>query len=258
MKENSLLRAAKKGNERAYVKYRVVTPKGPLEVLEMDIKYVWITQDRRHAYILTIIDTFTRYVLHWQVGFTMKTKQVKQAWEKIIINYLQPEDKMREDIHIEVRNDNGPQFSSKDIQSFFKENYLNQVFTHPYTPQENGHIESFHSILSASIDKEVFWSLLELENRLHQFYTVYNDIRIHSSIANLNPLIFWKLWEEGEITRIELDNKRQKFKLNIPYQQIPDNESLKGVSCLNHLALNEPNDLLKEVNELETLQQPPV
>jgi transposase InsO family protein len=31
----------------------------------------------------------------------------------------------------------------KLIQEFFKENYLNQVFTHPYTPQENGHIESF-------------------------------------------------------------------------------------------------------------------
>jgi transposase InsO family protein len=38
--------------------------------------------------------------------------------------------------------------SAKLIQEFFKENYLNQVFTHPYTPQENGHIESFHAILA--------------------------------------------------------------------------------------------------------------
>ena len=28
------------------------------------------------------------------------------------------------------------------------ENKLNQVFTHPYKPPENAHIESFHSILS--------------------------------------------------------------------------------------------------------------
>ena len=47
MKENDLLRAAKKRNERTYAKYRIVTPKGPLEVLEMDIKYVWVTQDRQ-------------------------------------------------------------------------------------------------------------------------------------------------------------------------------------------------------------------
>lgn len=257
MKENDLLQEAKKRNERTYAKYRIVTPKGPLELLEMDIKYVWVTQDRRHAYILTIIDTFTRYVLHWQVGFTMKTDQVQQAWEEVIIDYLQPEDKMSEDIHIEVRNDNGPQFSSKKIQSFFKDNYLNQVFTHPYTPQENGHIESFHSILSASIDKEIFWSLIELENRLHQFYTKYNDVRLHGSIANLSPVMFWNLWEMKKITRIEMDNKKQKFKLNIPYQQIPDNESLKEVSCLNRLALDEPNDFLKEAYGPETLQQPP-
>jgi transposase InsO family protein len=41
-------------------------------------------------------------------------------------------------INIEVRNDNDSRFSAKLIQEFFKENYLNQVFTHPYTPQENG------------------------------------------------------------------------------------------------------------------------
>ncbi|OYT15839.1 MAG: transposase [Bacteroidetes bacterium 4572_77] len=215
MKENNLLRLPKKRNERTYAKYRIVTPKEPLEVLEMDIKYVWVTQDKRHAYILTIIDTFTRYVLHWQVGFTMKTYQVQRAWEEVIINYLQPENRMNKAIHIEVRNDNGPQFSSKKIQSFFKTNYLNQVFTHPYTPQENGHIESFHSILATSIDKEIFWSIIELENRLHQFYTKYNDIRIHGSIANLSPVMFWNLWEMKKITRIELDNKKQKLKKRI-------------------------------------------
>jgi len=257
MKEQDLLRVAKKRNERTYAKYRIVTPKQPLELLEMDIKYVWVTQARKHAYILTIIDTFTRYVLHWQVGFTMKTQQVQQAWEEVIIEYLQPAEMLKNDIHIEVRNDNGPQFASKKIQTFFKENYLNQVFTHPYTPQENGHIESFHSILATSIDKEIFWDLISLENRLHMFYTKYNDIRIHSSIANLSPKMFWYLWEDGKITRTELENKKQKFKLNIPYQQIPDIENLEGVPCLNNLTLDESNYLLKEANGSETLQQPP-
>jgi len=134
----------------------IVTPRAPLQVLEMDIKYVWVTQARRHCYILTIIDTFTRLVLHWQVDFTMKSRQVKQAWEEVIENYLQAADLLNESVHIEIRNDNGPQFGAKIIQVFFKENYLKQVFTHPYTPQENGHIESFHSILSKSIDKEAF------------------------------------------------------------------------------------------------------
>ncbi len=141
---------------------------------------------------LTIIDTFTRFVLHWQVDFTMKSRQVKQAWEYVIEHYLQAADLLKEGVHIEIRNDNGPQFGAKIIQEFFKENYLNQVFTHPYIPQENGHIESFHSILSRAIEKEAFWEISDLEKRLEKFYDTYNNKRLHGSIANLTPKLFWK------------------------------------------------------------------
>jgi transposase InsO family protein len=55
------------------------------------------------------------------------------------------------------------------IQEFFKENYLNQVFTHPYTPQENGHIKSFHAILAKKL-RLLIWSIDELEEVLTLFY----------------------------------------------------------------------------------------
>ena len=257
MKEHKLLKQKYKRLKKTYARYRVVTPRAPLQVFEMDIKYVWIAGARKHCYILTIIDTFTRYVLHWQVGFTMKSQQVKQSWEYVIINFLQEADLLKEGVHIEIRNDNGPQFGAKMIQDFFKENYLNQVFTHPYTPQENGHIESFHSILSRSIEKEAFWEIGDLEKRLEIFYDTYNNKRLHGSIANLSPKLFWKLWDESKISSRELKNKTLKFSLNIPYQQLPDNENLKGVPCLNHKTLDASYDLQKEANGSETLQQPP-
>ena len=264
MKEHKLLKQKYKRAEKTYARYRIVTPRDPLQVFEMDIKYVWVAQARRHCYILTIIDTFTRFVLHWQVGFTMKSQQVKQAWEYVIVNYLQEADLLNQGVHIEIRNDNGPQFGAKMIQEFFKENYLNQVFTHPYTPQENGHIESFHSILSRSLEKEVFWEISDLEKRLERFYDTYNNKRLHGSIANLNPKLFWKLWDEKKISSKELKNKTLKFSLNIPYQQIPDNENLNGVACLNNQHLDEQDYLQKEANGSETFppadragQQPP-
>lgn len=243
MKEHKLLKQKHKRLEKTYARYRVVTPRKPLQVFEMDIKYVWVAKARRHCYILTIIDTFTRFVLHWQVDFTMKSQQVKQAWEDVIVNYLQEADLLKEGVDIEIRNDNGPQFGAKMIQEFFKENYLNQVFTHPYTPQENGHIESFHSILSRSIEKEAFWEMSDLEERLERFYDTYNNKRLHGSIANLNPKLFWKLWGEGKISSKELKNKTLKFSLKVPYQQIPDNENQKGVPCLNHKTLDASYDL---------------
>jgi len=257
MNENNMLKERYKRKEKAYAKYRIITPKGPLELLEMDIKYIWITQARRHAFILTIIDTFTRVVLHWQVGFTMKSQQVKSAWESIIVNHLQTADVLAKKIHVEIRNDNGPQFASKLIQDFFEENYLNQVFTHPYTPQENGHVESFHSILSKSLGNQPFWSLAELEERLKVFYYKYNFVRLHGSIAYLTPMLFWRLWGEGKIERKILDNKKVKFKLKIPYQQLSGNGYLREVPCLNNQTLDVSGYLLKEAVRPETPQQQP-
>ncbi|TAK41445.1 MAG: hypothetical protein EPO28_08575 [Saprospiraceae bacterium] len=67
MKENKLLnsQSLRKGLHRNFVKYRVVKPRRPLEILEMDIKYVHVPGQGRNAFVLTVIDTFTRVALGW-------------------------------------------------------------------------------------------------------------------------------------------------------------------------------------------------
>jgi transposase InsO family protein len=231
MDKASLLQEKPTKSVKTYVQYRIVIPTRPLEVLEMDIKMVWVAKDRRHAYILTIIDTFTRVVLHWTMGYQMTNTQVRSAWEHVIIEHLQPAEVLSRGLHIELRNDNGPQFCASNIKSFFEENHISQVFTHPYTPQENGHVESFHYILKKAIDKQVFWSFSQLEERLILFYEKYNNVRIHASIAYLWPHKFWELWNENKIERIELSNRKVKFKLLIPRYTISGNKSLREVPC---------------------------
>jgi len=256
MKENGLLKPKQKKATKSYAKYRVLCPEAPLTLIEMDIKQVWITEDRRYAYILTIIDTFTRFVLYRSVGFSMKSNQVIAAWEQVIKKYLQPADMLNKQIDIEVRNDNGPQFVAKIVRSFFTENKMNQVFTHPYTPQENGHVESFHAILSNSLGKNPYWSLSELEAKLDDFYPKYNGVRLHSSIANLTPHQFWILWVNNLIERKVLAQKKVKFKLKIPYQELSGNMNLKGVPCLILEGLDVPKKSHdKEVVELDTPQK---
>tara|TARA_B110000211_G_C14026705_1_gene530196 strand:+ start:510 stop:1478 length:969 start_codon:yes stop_codon:yes gene_type:complete len=255
MKEEDLLKDKHKKASKTYAKYRIVCPESPLSLIEMDIKQVWITENRSHAYILTIIDTFTRFVLHRTVGFSMKSVQVKKAWEYVIENYLQPADLLNSKINIEVRNDNGPQFIAKTVRDFFETNHLNQVFTHPYTPQENGHIESFHAILSNSLGKNPYWSLQELESKLDNFYPKYNSVRLHGSIANLTPYKFWILWENKLIERTVLKRKKVKFKLKIPYQKLSGKLNLKEVPCLFFDGLNIYQKAHKKVDELVTPQK---
>ena len=220
MLEYILLENPRKRKGREFVKYRRVAPHKPLEIIEMDIKYVWIYGVRKYAFILTVIDTFTRYVLHWDVGYTMKSHQVKAVWEYVISEYLQAHGILEKGLDVEIRNDNGKQFNSNLIIEFFKENHLNQVFTHPYTPEENGHIESFHGTLGKALRKDQFTTLDMLEQRLKKFYTSYNNQRSHSSLKGIAPSKFWTLFELNKIEVIPLEKRRIKFELKVAYQDI--------------------------------------
>jgi transposase InsO family protein len=231
MKEYHLLNDKKKHLGRAFVKYARIAPERPLQGLEMDIKHVKVHGNNAYAYVLTVIDTFTRFVLEWSVGFTMKSVKVKEVWENIIVKYLQNRRLDGEPIDIEIRTDNGKQFISKMIQQFFVDNKLNHVCTHPYTPQENGHVESFHGIMADAIDNEYFDNLDSLQRRLEEFYENYNQIRGHGSICGLPPAIFWNLYEKDLVT-VNIPKPRVvKFKLKVAYQDIltiPDISNYRG------------------------------
>jgi putative transposase len=232
MDESHLLKDRHQKAPRQYARYQKVMPTRPLEVLEMDIKFVWVEEYRRHAFVFTVIDTFTRGVLYWQSAYQFKQGQVKRAWEYIIENYLQPFDCLNEKIHIEVRNDNDSRFAAKTVQQFFLENKLDQVFTHPYTPQENGHIESFHAILSQMLNRFTFWSIEQLDNCLAPFYEKYNFKRLHSSTAFLPPMVFWSCWQDGLIdTKINEKCRTVRFKLKVPYPQLSGIMNQREVPC---------------------------
>lgn len=220
MKEHLLLEDPVKRKGRKYVMFRRVCPMGPLRILEMDIKYVWIYDQRRYAFIFTILDTFTRYALHWNVGFTMKARQVKDAWEIVVAEYLQPHRIKDSEVQIEARSDNGKQLAAKELAVFFEDNHIQHVFTHPYTPEENGHIESFHAILSEALKNDRFTSLYDLESRLDGFYGSYNNIRSHSGTRGVPPAKFWTLYEMGLVKIMHLDHHRVRITINVPYQDI--------------------------------------
>ncbi len=254
MKAHDLLLAKHDKPTKNYVKYRVIAPECPLSHLEMDIKFVWIQQHRRHALILSIMDIFTRRILDWHVGMSITQHTVKEVFTRVVIDHLQKNDMLSKAIHIEIRNDNDKRFSAKIVQQFFKQNYLNQVFTHPYTPEENGHIESFHKTLTGALKNQYFDSLEQLETRLTGFYDNYNNHRCHSALCGLTPYLFNQQWIRGNIQRLEMENRKVKFKLLAPKYQLSGNESLREASCMNAQHSNHN----KEVSSTTTLQQPSV
>lgn len=266
MGENSMLKPKHKKSPKTYVQYRKVLPKGPLEVLEMDIKMTWIERDRQHAFTLNVVDTFTRKWLYRTTGFSITRHHVKAAWEHLILHHLQPNDCLAKGVHIEIRNDNDKRFSAAVVQGFFKENNLNQVFTHPYTPQENAHVESFHGILAQHLNKHTFWSINELDDNLIVFMEKYNNVRIHGSIAYLCPADFETLWSKSLIqATVDTKKRTTKFALKIPRHHIvqhtgndePEGSPLHGIEPLDEAKKSNEEMVAPRISNNTRSKEPP-
>jgi putative transposase len=177
----------------------------------MDIKYVYVHGSGSTAYLLIIIDTFNREALAWRCKSNIRQTDVKELIDELIIHHLQPADMLRENLLVTIRNNNGSQFIAKMVRMLLKRNCIFQEFTRPATPQQNGHIESFHSIVRRVVtDKFEFEDLHHLRTILTLFYKFYNQYRIHSSICYLSPIVFKWAWEEGYIKINKTEKKPMK------------------------------------------------
>jgi len=185
MKEAGLLNVPAKsqsdGIKKEWVKELVPQPSKPLEYWEMDIKYIHIKGKARNAFLLTVIDVESRWVLGHKLSWTMKQEEVVRLLDEIFSQYKLPE-------KIYIRNDNGTQFASEYVKEYFALFNVQQEFTKPATPQQNAHIESYHSILERVICKRYeFDSIQEARDTMNRFLKFYNLERIHSGIAYQSP-----------------------------------------------------------------------
>ena len=205
---------------RQFATFRIVNATQPLSFLEMDIKQFWLIAERRAVYVITVIDTFTREALGYHKGYSVKATDVKALWDRIIEEHLEPAGMAAGEVVIEIRTDNGPQFVAEFVRTYFKENGLSHVFTKPYTPQENGHIESFHGIMGRSMGN-TFFRITEFDNRLEKFYKTYNHARAHTATKGLPPAMFRKAWEADLVITCYDKRRPTRIKLRYPIYQIP-------------------------------------
>jgi len=183
MREEGLLnlKTPVKRGKRNWVKDLLPQTEQPFDFLEFDIKYIYVAGVNRNALLLTVIDVNTRWVLghylHWQI----KGRELISLFNQIFEVYPLPK-------HFHVRNDNGSQFIAQQVQQYFKDKEVVQEFCKPATPQQNAHIESYHSIVERVIcSKYEFEDLLESQDTFNRFVVFYNKLRIHSGIGYQSP-----------------------------------------------------------------------
>jgi len=170
-----------KRSPRIWVTELVPKPTQVMEYLEFDIKYVYIAGKRRNAMVLTVLDVSSRWILGQYIDWRINEYNVRALFEKIFSQYDLPE-------KMYVRNDNGSQFVANLVRAYFAKKEVVQEFTRPATPEQNAHIESYHSLMERAVCRRYdFDTLEEMQLTFNRWVKFYNFERIHSGIQYLNP-----------------------------------------------------------------------
>lgn len=183
MLENQLLgkRKKKARNSRRWVTDLVPQPQCNLSYFEIDIKYIYIQGCRRNAMLLSIIDVKSRWLIGQSLSWSVNKYDVIKLFDEIFSKYYLP-------LKIYVRNDNGSQFEASLVQQYFAKKKIVQEFTRPATPEQNAHIESYHSIIESVLCSQYeFDHLEEAKQVFERFREFYNHKRIHSGLNYISP-----------------------------------------------------------------------
>jgi transposase InsO family protein len=173
--------------KRNWVQYRKIESNRPLEYLCLDIKYVWVQGEGRWYYLLSIMDVFSRKILHHIFQKSVRKMDVINMFRWLHMLY---------DLKgVIIRNDNGSQFIANQVRSFLSELEARQEFTHVATPEENAYIEAFHSILQRElIDRYEFNSYYEASQHIENYMQWYNFERKHRKLGRITP---HQKWQQG-------------------------------------------------------------
>jgi len=177
-------------NEIIHAGRRLFKPEAPNQLWETDITYIWCGIDG-WCYCFNVIDCHTR---RW-ITYAFDTSATRDVAIESITNAVAAE---KPDCRrLRLRTDNGNQYTSHDFRRAVAALGIGKhEFIWKNTPEQNGHVESFHKTLK----KEYIWprefaNYQEAEQALAEAFADYNTERIHSAIGYMTPTEFAAKWE---------------------------------------------------------------
>jgi transposase InsO family protein len=132
-------------------------------------------------YMCSVLDGYSRYIVHWDIKEAMKEEDVELIVQKALEQF--PGVKPR------LISDNGPQFIAKDFKEFIRLSGMTHVRTSPYYPQSNGKQERMQGTVKRECIREKCPRTVEEAKRwVGEYIEHYNTARLHSAIGYVTPL----------------------------------------------------------------------
>jgi hypothetical protein len=179
-----------------------VQPLQPHQHRHIDVSYINV--EGTFYYLTSILDGYSRSIVHWELPESMTEQEVEVIVQKALEKY--PGVKPR------IISDNGPQFIARDFQQFIRLVGNTHVRTSPYYPQSNGKLERWHGSLKRECIRPACPSSVDQARRgITAYVDRYNTVRLHSAIGYITPAD--KLQGLEQVIFQERDRKLEEARL---------------------------------------------
>lgn len=161
-------------------------------------------------YLSTILDDYSRYIIHWELCKNMKRadveRNVNRALEKTGIPLNQ---------RPRLLSDNGSCYLAKELGEFMTDHGIKHIRGRAHHPQTQGKIERYHRSLKNVIKLDTYYFPEQLREQLGAFIDHYNNHRYHESLDNMTPADVYfgkakKIKNRREQTKIRTLRKRRQ------------------------------------------------
>jgi transposase InsO family protein len=153
-------------------------PSAPHRHWHIDIAYINVAGT--FYYLCSILDGFSRFIVHWELRERMTEFDVELIIERGRERF--PGSRPR------IISDNGPQFIARDFKEYIRITGMTHVRTSPSYPQSNGKLERYHrSLKSESIRTRTPLTLEDARRVVGTYVEHYNTVRLHSAIGYITP-----------------------------------------------------------------------
>ena len=132
-----------------------------------------------------LLDDCSREALAIEVDTSLSSERITRVLDRVIDERGKPS---------VLRADNGPEFTSKDLELWAKARGITIQYIQPGKPAQNGYIERFNRLYrEAVLDAYLFFDLYQVRQLTQEWMEEYNERRPHEALNNLTPMEWSKI-----------------------------------------------------------------
>jgi len=162
-------------------------------------------------YLSTILDDYSRYIVHWQLCETMKAEDVRAT-----IDHAVKKARLGKGQKPVLLSDNGSCYVSDELKSYLSAIKIRSIHGRVGHPQTQGKIERYHRSMKNVVKLDNYYHPEQLEESIAAFVEYYNNERYHESLNNVTPANVYygrqeKVLKERELIKKASIKKRRQY-----------------------------------------------